>query len=137
MDRVVLDTNVLVSALIGKGNPKRILELVFSDRVALCLSVAVVDEYSEVLSRPKFSRYPAFSEAARATLENLKSLALFVEPAQKVSACPDPDDDKFVELAQHSGAAYLITGNKKHFPVESYRGTRIVSPTEFLRARRQ
>lgn len=132
MDRVVLDTNVVISALIGKGNPKRILEFIFSGKATVCLSVRVFAEYAEVLSRPKFIRYPEFSNAAVATLKNLRSLALFVEPTQQVDACADPDDDKFLELALEAGAAYLITGNKKHFPTGRYKGIRIVSPIGFL-----
>jgi hypothetical protein len=135
MVRVVLDTNVVVSALIGKGSPKRILEAVFSGKATLCLSAATFAEYLEVLSRPKFIRYPEFSEAAVATSKHLRSLALFVEPTRRVSVCSDPDDDKFLELALETKAAYLITGNKKHFPSESYNGVRIVSPAEYLKLR--
>jgi len=133
MVRVVLDTNVVVSALIGKGGPKRILEAVFSGKATVCLSVVTFAEYVEVLSRPKFARYTEFSEAAVPTLKHLRSLALFVEPTRHVSICADPDDDKFLELALETRAAYLITGNKKHFPSESYRSINIVSPAEFLK----
>ncbi len=58
MVRVVLDTNIVILALIRKGNPKRILELIFSGKATVCLSEATVAKYVEVLSRPKFIRYP-------------------------------------------------------------------------------
>jgi predicted nucleic acid-binding protein len=77
--------------------------------------------------------YPEFSEAAVATLKHLRSLALFVEPTRRVRVCSDPDDDKFLELALEAETAYLISGNKKHFPPESYNGVRTVSPAEFLK----
>jgi hypothetical protein len=135
MVRVVLDTNVVVSALIGKGNPKRILELIFSGKANVCLSEETFAEYVEVLSRPKFIRYPEFTEAAVATLKNLRALSAFVEPTRKMNVCSDPDDDKFLELALEAKATYLITGNTKHFPSEPYKGIRIVSPAEFLKLR--
>lgn len=133
MDRVVLDTNVVVSALIGKGNPRRVLEFIFSGKANACLSAETFAEYAEVLSRPKFIRYPEFTEAAVATLRNLRALSLHVAPARRVNVCSDSDDDKFLELALEAKAAYLITGNKKHFPTEAYKGVRIVSPAEFLK----
>ncbi len=135
MVRVVLDTNIVISALIGKGNPRRILELIFSYKATVCLSEATIAEYVDVISRPKFRRYPEFSEAAVATLKNLRSMALLVKPARQLDVCLDPDDNKFLELAVEAEAAYLISGNKKHFPAESYKGVRIVSPAEFLNLR--
>ncbi len=136
MDRVVLDTNIVVSALIGKGNPRRVLEIISLREAIVCLSSATFAEYVEVLSRPKFARYPEFSESAVTTVRHLRSMSLFVKPTRRVQVCSDPDDDKFLEIALEVEASYLITGNKKHFPLESYKGVRIVSPAEFLRVRR-
>lgn len=132
MDRVVVDTNVIVSALIGKGNPRRVLELLFSGKVTLCLSTAILDEYIDVLHRPKFSRFPDFLAYASLTLKSLQSIAEFMEPKITLRVCPDPDDNKFLELAVATQARYLITGNKRHFPVGLFKGTQTVSPREFI-----
>jgi hypothetical protein len=133
MVRIVLDTNVVVSALIGKGSPKRILEAVFSGKATLCLSAATFAEYLEVLSRPKFIRYPEFSEAAVATSKHLRSLALFVEPTRRVSVCSDPDDDKFLELALETKAAYLITGNNHRFTRRVFEAPQLAKQQELFR----
>lgn len=133
MDRVVLDTNVLVSGLVGKGNPRRVLDIIFSGRVSLSLSASILAEYERVLQRPKFSRYAEFAVYASSTLKSLQSIARFVEPTITVRVCPDPDDNKFLELAFAAQAHYLVTGNKRHFPLRDYRGTEIVSPGEFVR----
>ena len=135
MDRVVLDTNVVVSALIGRGNPKRILQLIFSGELTVCLSADAYSEYVAVLSRPKFVRYLEFAQSSISALKHLKSLAHFIERPPRVTVCLDPDDDKFVALALATHAAYLITGNKRHFPLGSYKGIRTVSPAEFLEIR--
>lgn len=137
MDRVVLDTNVVVSALIGKGNSRRILESVFSGELLICLSTPTFTEYVEVLARPKFSQYPEFTEASLSTVKHLRSLALFVEPIQRVHACSDTADDKFLELALEAEAKYVITGNKRHFPSPSYGSVLIVSPAEFFKSHKQ
>jgi putative PIN family toxin of toxin-antitoxin system len=61
MDRVVVDTNVLVSALIGKGKPRRVLDVIFSGRVCFCLSTSILAEYERVLQRSKFSQHAKFA----------------------------------------------------------------------------
>jgi putative PIN family toxin of toxin-antitoxin system len=133
MDRVVLDTNVVVSALIGKGNPRKVLELVLAGRLLLCLSASTLSEYVVVLQRPKFSRYPEFAEAASLVLRSIGAIALRVEPTRMINACPDPGDNKFLALAIEANARFLVTGNKKHFPSGSYQDVQIVSPSEFLK----
>jgi len=75
MNRVIVDTNVLVSALIGKGNPRVVINTIFQGRVTLVLSNAVIAEYERVLQRPKFSRYSEFSTYASATIKSLQSIA--------------------------------------------------------------
>lgn len=132
MDRVVVDTNVIISALIGKGNPRKVLDIIFSDKVTFCVSALVLAEYENVLQRPKFSRYPNFALYASSTLKSLHGIAELVEPQTTIRVCSDPDDDKFLELALDAQAQYLITGNKRHFPNGSYKNIQIVSPKEFV-----
>lgn len=135
MHKIVLDTNVLISGLIGKGKPKRILELVFSGDIALCLSSEVYREYVEVTNRPKFSRYYDFKEAADRVLRSLRVLAQMVQPHQRLYVCPDKDDNKFLELAIEAKANYLITGNVKHFPNRPFRGIKVLLPSKYLELR--
>jgi predicted nucleic acid-binding protein len=54
-----------------------------------------------------------------------------VTPERRISASPDESDNRFLECAHASGADYLVTGNKRHFPFPAYEGTAIVSPAEF------
>jgi predicted nucleic acid-binding protein len=54
-----------------------------------------------------------------------------VTPEERISASPDESDNRFLECAHASGAAYLVTGNKRHFPFPTYENTAIVSPAEF------
>jgi putative PIN family toxin of toxin-antitoxin system len=129
MIRVVLDTNIVVSALLQPlGPPAQVLVLAISGALQLCVSGPVYAEYEEVISRPRFHRTAeVISGALRAVREN----SLWVRPTETVRACSDPDDDIFLECAQAAEAAYLVTGNLRHFP-ESWKRTRIVTARQLL-----
>jgi|SRR5579862_7470754 len=130
MIRVVLDTNILISALLNRqGIPAQVLLLTLLDPdTKICVSGAIFAEYEEVLRRPRFSRTEAEIES---TLSAIRENAFWVKPTKQVRICSDPDDDIFLECAQAVEAHYLVTGNVKHFPA-SWLGTRIVTPREFL-----
>jgi predicted nucleic acid-binding protein len=87
-------------------------------------------EYHEVLFRPVLRQHAAKVECL---LGLLASFALLVVPAASVTAATDPDDNCFLECAEAANAAYLITGNKRHFPA-SWKKTIIVNTREFLDA---
>jgi uncharacterized protein len=124
MIRVVLDTNIIVSALLQPtGPPARIFTLVLGDGLQLCVSAGIYAEYEEVISRPRLQRS---QETIASTLQAIREQGFWVRPAQRVRACADPDDDVFLECAQASQADYLVTGNIKHFPT-SWVNTRIVT----------
>ena len=130
MIRVVLDTNILVSALLQKqGLPAQTLLLTLArSQAQLCVSGDIYAEYEEVIRRPKFKR--SAGEIA-ATLRAIREMSFWVKPTQKVRACSDPDDDVFLECAQAARAHYLVTGNAKDFP-EKWADTQIVTARQFL-----
>ena len=81
MQSVIIDTNIVVSALIQKGYPHYIVfDYVLNEQVKLYLSKALVDEYREVLSRPKFTRITDFFNNAEIVLSRFEKIALFYEP---------------------------------------------------------
>jgi putative PIN family toxin of toxin-antitoxin system len=129
MIRVVLDTNIIVSALLQPlGPPAQIFLLAVGDSMQLCISGEVYAEYEEVIRRPRFRREERVIAAA---LNIIRDKGFWVKTTEKVLACTDPDDDVFLECAQAAGAAYLVTGNVKHFPA-TWRSTRIVTARRFL-----
>jgi len=130
MIRVVLDTNVLISALLQpQGPPAQVLLATIAGPAArMCVSGDVYAEYEEVIRRPRFKRTE--SEITE-TLRAIRELGIWVKPSQTVRACADPDDDVFLECAQAARAHYLVTGNVKHFPAQ-WADTRIVTPHQFL-----
>jgi len=132
MIRVVLDTNILVSALLQpQGLPARIFLMTLSGTTAqLCVSGDVYTEYEEVIRRSKFNRSEAVIESA---LRAIRQNGFWVKPSERVRACSDPDDDIFLECAQAAHAHYLVTGNQKDFPGK-WADTQIVTARQFLDA---
>lgn len=130
--RIVLDTNVLVSALIAKGYPSKIInELIFEKKVTLCLSQEVWKEYIDVLNRDRFSKYPAFKENVNIVLVKIEELASKYQPDLKYNVIEDESDNKFLELAVFSESEYLITGNTRDFTFSEFHGVKIVNPKEY------
>lgn len=127
--RVVYDTNVIVSAALKPGSlPASLLSLAMARRVRLFVSLAILEEYEGVLKRPKFRLDPKRVEAF---LRDLRKAAIRVRPSRPVSEASDEADNRFLECALAARAHYLVTGNKKHFPLPKFEGTKIVSPAEF------
>jgi len=132
MIRVVLDTNILISALLQpEGLPARTFLMAVAGTTAqLCVSGDIYAEYEEVIRRPKFNRSEAVIEHA---LRAIRQNGFWVKPSEKVRACFDPDDDIFLECAQAARAHYLVTGNLKDFPVR-WAAAQIVTARQFLDA---
>lgn len=129
MIRVVLDTNIILSALLQPlGPPAKLLYLGHRGFLHLCISGPVYAEYEEVLRRPRFKRIEA---SIPPTLHFLREHALWVRPTQSIRVCQDPDDDIFLECAQEAGASWLVTGNIRHFPAK-WLGIEVVTPRQFL-----
>ena len=129
MIRVVIDTNILVSALLQPESlPAAVLTLALSGEVELFLSDAVFAEYDEVIRRPRLKRPPNVIEA---TLRSIRNLGHWVKPSVRVDECTDPDDNVFLECAQAAKADFLVTGNKRHFP-DRWKKTKVISARELI-----
>lgn len=126
---VVLDTNVVVSALFNLSSvPSIILQEALAGRVIPLLHEDILDEYNDVLHRPKFKFDRRDIEIA---LTGLIKRGIFLDAATIEDYVPDPDDAIFYEVvmeARETTDAYLVTGNIKHFPVKPY----VVTPKEML-----
>jgi uncharacterized protein len=125
----VYDTNVIVSAILKPGSiPASLVGLAMEGSVRLILSPAILEEYREVLKRPKFAFDPSTVDVF---LHDLEKAAVMVHSTKRVRCALDEPDNRILECAQAAKAHYLVTGNKKHFPFPEFKGTKIVSPAEF------
>jgi putative PIN family toxin of toxin-antitoxin system len=129
MIRVVVDTNIIVSALLNpSGMPAQVFVLALNGSIQMCVTGEIYAEYEDVISRPRFRRE---QETIDATLRAVREQAFWVKPTETVRACSDPDDDMFLECAEAAKADYLATGNLRHFP-EQWGTTRIVTPRQLI-----
>lgn len=129
MPKIVVDTNVLVSALLTtRGAEAAVLDCIADHKADWCVSPTVLAEYEEVLRRPKFSRIPR--EYIDALLV-LAARANLVIPKITLTVSPHEPDNRFLECAEAANADYLVTGNTRHFPA-MHGQTRIVTAHRFL-----
>ena len=132
MHKLILDTNIIVSALISNSFPTQILyELVLTKAVDTCLSDEIFAEYIEVLARDKFVKFLNFKSKADVVLNKLRETAIYYTSNRRIEILSDLSDNKFLEVAAASSADYLITGNNLDFTITEFEYTRIVSPKEY------
>jgi putative PIN family toxin of toxin-antitoxin system len=125
MLRVVIDTNVIVSALLSPlGNPAKIHKIFLAGLLTFVYSSDILDEYQDVLSRPRL-KIPA--DEIEIVFSAIKQYGELTEPLPSTDDMVDESDRIFYDAAKSAGA-YLITGNMRHYPQESF----ILTPKEFL-----
>jgi putative PIN family toxin of toxin-antitoxin system len=127
--RVIYDTNVIVSAILKPGSiPASLVALCLEGSLKIILSPQILEEYREVLKRPKFGFDPG---AVDTFLHDLEKACQMVYPTKRLDCALDEDDNRFLECAEEARANFIVTGNRKHFPMSEFKGTKIVSPAEF------
>ncbi len=132
MQKIVIDTNVIVSSLIQQSYPYKIIyELFIDDKFVLCVSEELMAEYYEVLSRPKFARFPDFFGKAEHLLADIETKAQKFVPSIKLDLTSDKGDNMILELADECEADFIVTGNTNDFTFLEYKQTKIVSPKEY------
>lgn len=125
----VIDTNVIVSSMLkGTSIPGVILDMAINGPIIPLLNEEILNEYEEVLLRNKFG----FEEQdVKSLIGELKNRAVYLDRTKVEDVFEDPDDIVFYEIvmtARTAVDAYLITGNKRHYPIKPY----VVTPREML-----
>ncbi len=126
--QAVIDTNVLVSALIKPtGPPGQILAAMRRGELLPIISHTVFTEYAQVLARPRFG---FAHEEIRAILDLIEQMAPMLEPPPiSLAGLPDPTDAPFIALARYAHCP-VITGNTKHFPAKA--GVAVLTPAGWV-----
>ncbi len=132
MQRIVIDTNVIISSLIQKSYPYTIVnELFIDDKIEMCVSDELLAEYYDVLRREKFARFHDFFSRAETLLVAIETKASIFKPKIRLQLISDADDNMVLELADECIADYVITGNTTDFIFPTYKETKIVTPREY------
>ena len=129
----VIDTNVVVSAVLSRlrsdANTAKILEYVFSGKVIPVYDQEIIEEYIEVLCRPKFSFDRKLIDLV---VDHIRRVGISSDRLQSNEEFPDKDDIVFYEVTlsqlNKDEHTYLVTGNIRHFPAKSF----VVTPKEFV-----
>lgn len=130
MIRVVLDTNVVVSAVLTRGGSEaHALDLATAGKVRFYVTPAILTEYEEVLRRAKFRRVSP--KLINGALDLIRRVAILVNPAMTLAVSRDESDNRFLECAEAASADYLVTGKKRHFPA-TWKKTTIVGARELV-----
>jgi len=129
--RLVFDASAIVSALLFEHSvPARAFYHAI-DRGKILLSREVVEELNEVVRRKKFDRY-LDREDRVLFLQALLREATLIEVTDPVQVCRDPKDDKYLSLAVAGQANCVVTGDEDLLALGSFRGIRILTPSQFL-----
>lgn len=127
---VVLDTNVIISAILFGGIPRKIMELVISGKVELKISNEIIDELAAVLRGKKF-QFPEI--AVEEVNSELRLLAEVVFPKKRIAVIKsDPADNKIIECAIEARAKYIISGDPDLLNLGSYETIKILTPRSFV-----
>lgn len=131
---VVVDTSVLISAVLWRGLPHRLIDLAESGNIRLCVTDETIQEFRDVLSRSKFtSRLQARLTTVEEILQStLRQAALYPTPSPVKVVEADPDDDMFIACALVSGAKYLVSADSHLLALREYAGVAVVTVREFL-----
>ena len=134
MDRikVVIDTNIFISAFLGSKNAKLLLKEIINDEFILIMSTEQLNEIREVLNRPKFEKYITPGEIDE--LVTLLSMKISI-PAiyDKIKDCRDIKDNMILEEAVYGNAQYIITGDEDLLVLNPYRWIKIVNLKDFIK----
>lgn len=127
--RLVLDTNILVSAALKPdGLQRTVFLLAIAKPARLYVTAAILAEYREVLARPELSIRRGLRQQL---LQLVKNHAQLVSAVRPVQVAQDPGDDNFLECADAARADYLVTGNQRHFP-KFWKKTKVITPRDFI-----
>lgn len=135
MDRIVLDTNVLVSVTITSDRPPdQIYQAWQNGELLICSSPALVNELRNVLDRPRIRKYQWMTEEQVDKLIALLSTTAVMGSGEKVVEVieEDPDDDYVLSAAIETDADYIVSGDQHLLDLDSYRTTEIVTPSEYV-----
>jgi putative PIN family toxin of toxin-antitoxin system len=131
INRVVFDTNVIVSALMfPRSLPRQAFNIAYSTDNIL-LSTATILELEEVLRRKKFDKYLSMEERVQFIARFFVD-AEIIEIKEKITACRDRKDDKFLELAVNGNANYIITGDQDLLVLNPFQDIAIISVSDYL-----
>jgi len=135
MLKIVLDTNVFVSALINpRGKPAQILNYVFENKIRLFTSPSIIEELERVLSYPKLvKRHGLEKQELKKFVSDLLSILSLVEGKKAIEViAEDPADNNYLSCVVDAKADFIVSGDIHLLNLREYEGIQIITPAQFL-----
>ena len=135
MLKIVLDSNVFVSALINpRGKPAQILNYVFESKVRLFTSPSIIEELERVLSYPKLvKRHGLEKQELKKFVSDLLSILSLVEGKKAIEViAEDPADNNYLSCVVDAKADFIVSGDIHLLNLREYEGIQIITPAQFL-----
>ena len=129
--KIVIDTNVFISAVFFGGLPLQVLQSVISKQNDAYISPEIWDEYNDVIERMT-KKYP--SRLKQQLIDETFKLFKVIMPSAEINICRDPDDNKFISCALDAECMYIVSGDDDLLSLENIDGVAICTPSEFLNA---
>lgn len=126
--KIVIDTNVVISAAFFGGVPRKVLQAAIEEKIIVCATDSIVEEYQEI-------RTEMVARKKGTLRDNIFDLYLgkikMIDAVTVVDVCRDPDDNKFIACAVDAKAIYIVSGDKDLLTVKNYDAIEIVTAKEF------
>lgn len=126
--KIVLDTNILVSAIGFGGKPHTILQMTLENKIKAITSPLLLAEFEDVVIK----KFPLLEPDAERVKKLIRKKFRVVKPAETIKAVADDPDNRVLEAAVTGGCQYVITGDKELLDLETFAGIQIVTPQKFL-----
>jgi putative PIN family toxin of toxin-antitoxin system len=127
--KVVIDTNIYISAIFWGGKPREVIDLGRDKKILIFASLDIKNEIAEKLK----TKFKLDDEEVNRILLDFSTFTIPVKVTKRVQAVPnDPEDDKFIECAISCNADYIVSGDRHLLSLKEYVGIRILKASEFL-----
>lgn len=135
MLRLVLDTNVLISAFFWEGNEADLFRKIEQGKVSLFISNEILKEIEDVLNKPKFKEALIKAGITRdQVIQKIISLShIIIGNKLNINICIDKKDNKFLECAEHAKADYIVSGDKDLLILKKYKNIKVINSSEIIK----
>ena len=128
--KVVLDTNVLVSAILFGGKPDQVLYLILDGKIIGIISPVLLAELKEIFSK----KFPLSKKDFELTFKNIEEIFEIVRPKETLDIVRDEDDNRVLEAALEGRCSYIVTGDNDLLDLANFKNIKIMTPDEFLKS---
>lgn len=127
--KVVLDTNILISAIAFGGKPKQVLDLVLEEEIEAIISPILLAEFKEIYRK----KFPLKREDFELTIKNIEEMFQTIYPKKTLNILSDEDDNRVLEAALEGNCSYIVTGDKELLNLVTFKNIHILTADQFIK----